>query len=420
MRSIKSLGVLAKVLNESFGFAFQSIKTNRVRTFLSLFGITIGIFAIISVFTIFDWLEKSIRDSLASLGEDVVYIQKWPWNAGITPWWKFVNRPQPTENDLNAIRQHSELTRSSAIMVSFGSALKYEGNSISNGQVIAATNQFEEIRNFEIEHGRYISSYEMASGSPVVVLGHEIAHELFQEEDPIGKTMRLMGQRVQVIGVLKKEGSSVIGDESNDKLAFISLGLGKSMVNLRRVGITIMVKVKDGIPLDELNDELRGILRTQRRLKPMDEDDFSVNQLSQFQDQFDMIFSMLNLGGWIIGGFSILVGGFGIANIMFVSVRERTNIIGIQKALGAKRSFILLQFLYESVLLSILGGIMGLLLIFIGTLVMTYWADMSIGLTFHNILLGIMVSAVIGIIAGFVPAWQASKLNPVEAINSTS
>lgn len=420
MRSIKSLGVLAKVLNESFGFAFQSIKTNRVRTFLSLFGITIGIFAIISVFTIFDWLEKSIRDSLASLGEDVVYIQKWPWNAGITPWWKFVNRPQPTENDLNAIRQHSELTRSSAIMVSFGSALKYEGNSISNGQVIAATNQFEEIRNFEIEHGRYISSYEMASGSPVVVLGHEIAHELFQEEDPIGKTMRLMGQRVQVIGVLKKEGSSVIGDESNDKLAFISLGLGKSMVNLRRVGITIMVKVKDGIPLDELNDELRGILRTQRRLKPMDEDDFSVNQLSQFQDQFDMIFSMLNLGGWIIGGFSILVGGFGIANIMFVSVRERTNIIGIQKALGAKRSFILLQFLYESVLLSILGGIMGLLLIFIGTLVMTFWADMSIGLTFHNILLGIMVSAVIGIIAGFVPAWQASKLNPVEAINSTS
>lgn len=417
---IKSFGVLVKVLNESFGFAYQSIKTNRVRTFLSLFGITIGIFAIISVFTIFDWLEKSIRDSLASLGDDVVYIQKWPWNSGTTPWWKFVNRPQPTENDLNAIRQNSELTRSSAIMVSFGTLLKYENNSVSNVQVLSVTSQFEEIRNFEIENGRYFSSFEMASGRPTVVLGNEIAHELFQEEDPIGKTIRLMGQRVQVIGVLKKEGTSVIGDESNDKLAFIPLGLGKTMLNFRRLGLTIMVKVKEGIPLEELSDELRGILRTQRRLKPADEDDFSINQLSQFEDQFDMIFSALNLGGWIIGGFSILVGGFGIANIMFVSVRERTNIIGIQKALGAKKSFILLQFLYESVLLSVLGGAMGLLLVFIGTLILTHLADVSIGLTLHNILLGILVSAVIGIIAGFVPAWQASRLNPVQAINTTA
>ncbi len=419
MVNLKSSVILVKVLRESFSFAYQSIISNKIRTFLSLFGITIGIFAIISVFTIFDWLEKSIRESLATLGEDVVYIQKWPWSGGNNmPWWKYVNRPQPTEEDLNAIRQHSELTRSSAIMLGFNTTLKYEKNSISSMQVMAVTDQFEDIRSFEVEKGRYFSAYEMVSGRPMVVLGYEVANELFQDEDPIGKTIRVQGNRAQVIGVLKKEGASPIGDNSNDNLVFISLGYGKTMVNLRRIGITIMVKVKDGIPVDELNDELRGLLRTQRRLKPADEDNFSINQLSQFEDQFDTIFTSLNLAGWLIGGFSILVGGFGIANIMFVSVKERTNIIGIQKALGAKNAFILLQFLYESVLLSILGGAIGLFLVFVGTLFISGFSDFSISLTFNNILLGILVSAIIGIVSGFAPAWQASRLNPVEAINT--
>jgi putative ABC transport system permease protein len=218
--------------------------------------------------------------------------------------------------------------------------------------------------------------------------------------------------------MLKKEGKSAIGMDSHDNLVLVPLGFARSIIDLRRVGPWIMVKAKDGISTNDLIDELRGILRSSRRIKPVDEDNFALNQISIIKQGVDNIFRMIDFAGWIIGGFSIIVGGFGIANIMFVSVKERTNIIGIQKALGAKNSFILIQFLYESVLLSVMGGIIGLLFIFIGTLVVNNLSDFTISLTASNIILGIMISAIIGIISGFAPAWTASRLNPVEAINT--
>ena len=419
MKTFAPIIIFAKLIRESMNFAYQSIRVNKMRTFLSLFGITIGIFAIVSVFTVLDSLEKSIRQSLDSLGNNVVYVQKWPWSMGSSyPWWKYMNRPQPSLDELKTIRSSSITAQSSALQLSFRSLVTHERNSAPNTTIFAITDGYEEIRSFEIESGRYFSPFDLSMGKRVTVLGNDIATELFIDTNPVGKSIKIGGYLVEVIGVLKKEGTQFGGGETHDPLVVVPANFSKSMIDFRYAGPTIMVKAKDGIPTEELVDDLRGILRATRKLRPIEDDDFALNQVSTLREGIDNIFMVINLAGWIIGGFSILVGGFGIANIMFVSVKERTNIIGIQKALGAKNTFILVQFLYESVLLSIIGGAIGLLLIFLGSLMVNSVSEFTITLSLSNIVLGITISAVIGIVSGFAPAWQASRLNPVVAIST--
>jgi putative ABC transport system permease protein len=338
--------------------------------------------------------------------------------GGDYPWWKYMNRPQPSLDDLATIRSSSTLAQATSFMVSFNSLVSFERNSAPRTGILAVTESYEEIRSFDVQEGRYFSPFDLNNGRRVVIMGDQLAQELFAGKNPIGQTIKVSGYNAEVIGVLKREGQSAMGDDSHDELAIIPASFARSIIDFRRVGPTIMVKAKQGIPAEELIDELRGILRSFRRLKPIEDDDFSLNQVSALKDGVDNIFRMINMAGWIIGGFSILVGGFGIANIMFVSVKERTNIIGIQKALGAKNNFILVQFLYESVLLSIIGGTIGLLFIFIGTTLVSNLSEFTITLTADNIILGLMVSTIIGIVSGYAPAWKASRLSPVEAINT--
>ena len=419
MKPFKLGVIIAKVTRESFAFAYQSITVNKMRTFLSLLGITIGIFAIISVFSVLGALEKNVRDSLQSLGDNVLYIQKWPWSmGGEYPWWKYMNRPQPKMEDLGEIRERSTLTGVATLVANFQGAVSFGKNSVPRNSVIAVTTQYEEMRTFEIETGRYFSPYELYAGKNVILLGHEVASELFTGFNPVGQSVKVRGHKAEVIGVIKKEGASPIGNYSHDEIVLIPVSFAKQIIDLRWMDTFIMVKPVENVPNIELKDELRGILRSFHRLKPIEDDDFSLNELGLLKQGIDSIFVSINLGGWIIGGFSILVGGFGIANIMFVSVKERTGIIGIQKALGAKNYFILLQFLYESILLSVMGGLIGLFVVFIGSLLASGFIEFNITLTFGNIVLGLAISATIGIVSGFAPAWSASKLNPVEAMNA--
>lgn len=419
MKQLKPLIILIKLIRESISFAYQAISVNKMRTFLSLLGITIGIFAIISVFTVLDSLERNIRESVQSLGDNVVYVQKWPWSMSNNyPWWKYMNRPQPSLSDLKDIESKSMLAQATTFCAQFRKLVKYESNAAPSTSVLGLTSGYQEIRSFEVEKGRYFSHSDLVSGRSYSVLGAELATELFPYSEPVGKTIKIGGYRAEVIGVLKKEGKSAMGDESHDKMVLIPLEFAKLQIDLRRIGPWIMVQAKEGIATNDLIDELRGILRSSRRLKPMEEDDFALNQISVIKQGIDNIFKMIDLAGWIIGGFSIIVGGFGIANIMFVSVKERTNIIGIQKALGAKNIFIMFEYLFESVLLSILGGVIGLLMIFAGTLIVSSMGEFKITLTLSNILLGLIISGIIGIVSGFAPAWSASRLNPVEAINT--
>ncbi len=408
-----------RLIKEGIVFAFNSISVNKLRTFLTLFGITIGIVSIISVFTVLDWMEKSIRDSISTLGENVIYVQKFPWSFDPNlNWWDIVRWPPVSIEDYEAVSNKSTFAQSVCFTVFRPVIVKFENNSINNANILASTIEYKDIRNFEIEKGRYFSIFESQAGKNVAILGAEIASRLFENREPVGKEIIIAGFKTTVIGVMKKEGKGGISDSGMDEITLVPLNFAKSFINLRRrsAETQIMIKARPEVPIEELSDEVTMILRMSRRLKPGEVSDFSVNRASLLTQGFNAVFAGINAGGWLIGGFAILVGGFGIANIMFVSVRERTNIIGIQKALGAKRFFILLQFLSESVMLSLLGGILGLFFVFLGTLVVNYLYEMNMFLTLGNILLGILISGIIGVVAGYAPAYAAAKMNPVDAI----
>lgn len=406
------------IFKESFLFAWHSLTANKLRSFLSLLGITIGIFAIITVFTIVDSLEKNVRSSVASLGEKVVFIQKWPWEFGSEyPWWKYINRPKPKLAELNDVERRSLLADASAFVMSMRKTLKYKSNSIDGADVALVSHNYDKVRTFDIEKGRYFVEQESNSGRAVAIIGQSIADVLFGALDPLGKKIKLLGRNVTVVGVFAKEGNSAIGT-SLDNMVIIPVNYGKTIIDLDndRTETMIMVKAKDYATNDDLKYELTGVMRAIRKLKPLQTDDFALNETKMLSKGFDSIFSVIGLAGWIIGGFSIIVGGFGIANIMFVSVKERTSMIGIQKSLGAKNYFILLQFLIEAVLLSFLGGFIGLVLVYLITYLVSEGFDMDVLLSKSNMILGLTISVLIGIISGFIPAYAASQLDPVEAI----
>jgi putative ABC transport system permease protein len=408
-----------RLLKEGFVFAFNSVIVNKLRTFLSLFGITIGIFSIISVFTVLDWMEKAIRDSISTLGDNVIYVQKFPWSFDPNlAWWDIIKWPAASKDDYQAILSKSTKTEAVCFSAFQSKQIKYRKNLANDATIWATTHEFENLRTFEIENGRYFSPEESASGKNVVIVGAVIADRLFEKADPVGKQITIAGNKAWVIGVFKKEGKGGIGDNGMDEITLVPMNFARNFINMRNRNIEtqLMIKAKPGVPVQELSDETIMILRASRRLQPDQINNFSVNQASLLSQGFDAVFIGINIGGWVIGGFAILVGGFGIANIMFVSVRERTNIIGIQKALGAKKFFILQQFLVESVLLSILGGFLGILLIFIDTLIINYLYDLNMYLTTGNMLLALFISGIIGVVAGYAPANTAAKMNPVEAI----
>jgi len=411
--------MLWRLFKEAFIFAYSSVSVNKLRTFLSLFGITIGIVSIISVFTVFDWMEKSIRTSIETLGDNTVYVEKRPWTPGPDmKWWDIMRWPAPSPEDYEAVMKKSSAAGAVCYSVFTPRTVKFRSNSVSDVYITAVTHDFEQVRSFEIEKGRYFSQTESVSGKPVAIIGAEVAKRLFNDLEPVGKEINISGFKTLVIGTFKKEGKGGFSDSGMDELMLIPLNFGRHFINFRNryLNSDIMIRGREGVSVQELSDEVTMILRAARRLRPGEVSNFSINQASQITKTLEPVFAGINIAGWIIGGFSILVGGFGIANIMFVSVRERTSIIGIQMALGAKRRFILLQFLIESVLLSITGGVLGLIIIFIGTLFVNYAYNLDMFLTAGNIILAIVISGAIGIVAGFAPASSASRMNPVEAI----
>ncbi len=415
--------LLIRLIFESFSFAFNSLRVNKLRTFLSLLGITIGIFAIISVFTVIDSLEKFIRESVEGLGSNMVYITKWPWmppeGESEYPWWRYLNRPVPEYEEAEEILKRGKTVENVVYFFGFSRTVQSGSDKLDNAIILATTYGLLDVWNLKVERGRYFTENEMRSGAPVTLIGSDIADQLFPDLDPLNKTVKIQGTKFRIIGVYERKGQDMFGT-SMDKYIQIPAVRSFYMIDVRNHdrNQNICVKAKPNVDNSKFVAELEGIMRNLHRLNPMEENDFALNEVSLVSNRFDQFFVVFNMAGWIIGGFSILVGGFGIANIMFVSVKERTKIIGIQKSLGAKRYFILMQFIFEAVVLSIIGGIVGLILIFIGTMIVQYVSEFHIVLTIGNIIKGLLISSVIGFIAGFMPARSAARLDPVIAINS--
>ncbi len=410
--------IIFKLIVESFLFAINALVINKVRTLLSLLGITIGIFSIIAVFTVFDSLEHAIKSEINALGNNVLFIQKWPWAmGGDYPWWKYYQRPEPKISELEEIDKRSATVENSAFMFSVNRTAYYQNNSMENLPIVAVSHNYTKVMPFDLQDGRYFTYQESHSGKNIAIIGADVAESLYPGLDPIGKKIKVFGRKIDVIGVIKKEGDDVFGN-SSDNWIIIPVNYGRNLIDIRNIGCTIIVMAKSNISNEQMKDELIGIMRSVRKLPPRADDSFAINETDIIAKGFDQLFAVIAMVGWIIGGFSLLVGGFGIANIMFVSVKERTSQIGIQKSLGAKNYFILLQFLFEAVFLSLMGGVVGLLIVYSLTLFVSAAFDFDLILSLANINLGLGISALIGLVSGFIPAWSASKLNPVDAMRA--
>jgi len=410
-----------KLFRESFLFAYDALRQNKLRTLLSLLGVTIGIFTIIAVYSAVDTLRDNLQKSVNKLGNNSVYVQKWPWvSEGEFPWWKYMQRPVPKLHDFEELQRRSQSAIGISYEITVGSrTIKYESHTVDGVEIDAVTQDHNKTWNFDFQDGRYFSDIESRTGAPVAIIGYDVADNLFPGNTGVGKQIKVMGKYVTIIGVFAKEGDDMLGI-SDDKSVTVPLNFAHNIIDVQaeKYNPQIVVRGKDGIPLEEVEGDLRGVMRSIRSLRPGQEDNFALNEITMLSNQLDKVFVVINIAGLFIGIFSVLVGGFGIANIMFVSVRERTNIIGIQKSLGAKNYFILLQFLIESIILCLLGGLMGLAMVYGGTLILKWTNDITVVLYLRNILKGIGWSVGIGIIAGILPAWFASRLDPVEAIRS--
>ena len=413
-----------RLILESLFFSFNAIIANPIRTFLSLLGVTIGIFTIIAVLSLVDSLEDSIQDSLDFLGTDNLRVEKWPWefdNPGYE-WWKFWKRPHPTYKEYAFLKENLKNAEAVEILVfRDGLTIKYLNNSSSEVNLTGIVYESKEINDYKILSGRYYTENEIILGSNYVIIGYKIMEDLFENPDyAIGKDIKIKGVKFRVIGVFEEEGESFVGGDSFDRQMTVPFNSFKKIYRVGKKGSNAAMIVKGNSELDpgleNLEYELRGVLRARRGLKPTEDENFAINRPEYLTGFVSAIFSTISIAGWVIGSFSIFVGGFGIANIMFVSVKERVPIIGLQKSLGAKNYFILMQFLFESSFLSIIGGVIGLIFVFLITFVDLGSFDLRISLT--NVILGISISTIIGVFAGLIPAVFASRLDPVEAIRS--
>ncbi len=412
--------VYLRLFKESFSFALNALRNNKLRTFLSLLGVTIGIFSIIAVLSAVDSLDKNIQDNLSGLDKNTVYLTKYSFGPTSVPRWQRDNFPQVEYTDFDYINRSVPDIEASAYVIFGGSeTIKYEAETIAGVEVTPVSNGIYEVEDFKIERGRFYTESESVSGAPVIVIGYSIAENLFGNSNPLGKQVRVYGRKLTVIGVLKKFGATLF--DSPDEKAYVPANFVRRFRNGGADGIpgAIIIKPKKGVDMGAFEQVLKHKYRNYRGLKAGEPDNFFVNKLSGMTDAIDGIIGFMNTVGWIISGFSLLVGGFGIANIMFVSVKERTNLIGIQKSLGAKNRFIMFQFLFEAIVLAVIGGVFGLILVWFTALIASnFTGDFNFVLSFSNMFLGFSLSTLIGLISGVIPAISASKLDPVEAIRT--
>ncbi len=413
--------IYLRVLKESFNFAINALKNNKLRTFLSLLGVTIGIFSIIAVLAAVDSLEREIKGSISGLDNSTIIIMRFSFGPSNIPQWKREQFPDVSFDEYQYLNKNMpDLEAATFVLNVKSESVKFEDQTVSSVEIGAITHEYYDIEALQIAQGRFFNESESVSGTPVVVLGDEVAKGLFGEIDPIGKKVRLYGRKFSVIGVLKKEGAGLFGN-SKDSAMFLPVNLVRRIYgdNNRSTFPQIIVKPQDDVDIAEFKATLAQRLRSFRGIKPSEDDNFFINQLQGLSDFIDNITTQMNFIGLIISGFSLLVGGFGIANIMFVSVKERTNLIGIQKSLGAKNRFILFQFLFEAIVLSIIGGLIGLILVWLLSYIASFFTgDFEFILSPWNMFIGTVISAIIGLISGIIPAISASRLDPVEAIRT--
>lgn len=421
---VKELRIVVGLIAESASFAFFSIKSDKLRTFLSLFGVTVGIFSIVAVFCAVDSLKANIMEGVQSFGSDIVYIDRFPMaqeegeDGEPLQWWDYLQRPEITEENFEYVARNAALAESVVYVIMGNGNASYRRNSYSNAFLVITTDGLENVMSYSLAEGRDFSQMEIRGGSNVTILGYNVAQELFGDSYPVGKKVKVKGGSATVVGVLEKQGESMVSIVNTDDAVILPLQFGKTVLASAWGSGMMMAAPAEGVSRDAFIDELRLLLRSCRGLSPSERDDFAINEMTFLLDMLDSVFRGISKAGWIIGAFSLIIGGFGIANIMFVSVQERMNQIGIQKALGAKRYVILTQFMVEASFLSLAGGLVGIFLVFLISIPVNAVSEyFTIILSPDNAIAGMLIAVVLGILSGLIPAWKAATVDPVRAIN---
>ncbi|MES2430894.1 MAG: ABC transporter permease [Bacteroidota bacterium] len=407
------------ILRNSLRLTFQELKVNKLRTALSLTGIAFGIFCIIGVLTVVTSFERNLQNEIKTLGSNTIYIDKWEYGGGPDkPFWKFRARPTMKYEEVALIKERSQLLDDMAYLMRASGNISYKDDIIQNASVYGIVEAQTIIQPLTFETGRYISQAEFNSGSPVGLMGYDNAEKLYGNADrAVGKTFEIKGKKITVVGVIKKEGKNFIGWDY-DNCIMLPYKFCKQIIQDDFANPVLIAKGKNNVTTAALSDELKGIMRQVRRLSPTQEDNFSLNSVEAFSEAISGLFKTVNIVGGMIGVISLIVGMFGIANIMFVTVKERTSVIGLKKAIGAKSSSILFEFLLEATILCFLGGIIGLLLVYILSLVLSGPLDFPIYISLPLIFTTFFICLFVGVAAGIFPASRAAKMNPVEAIRS--
>lgn len=416
------LGLFFKVIYGSITQGIEQLVSNRLRSILSLLGITIGIFSIISVLSAVDSLEQSILSNFNKLGDNVIYIDKSPWN----------NRSQrksdnadknkePTFEEYSMLKERMD----GAKYISFSSftglgILRYGNSEVEGGYMMGISENYGDLANLKLKEGRYFNYTELRNGSEKVILGYSLANSLFQKINPIGKEIKIKGIKYQVVGTIEEDGESMFSVLPYDIVAMVPLNHLRTLSNIDDVrnGRMLGLTPKKGVSLSELKNEAISVLRSYRLLKPLETNNFFINEISMVRSMTKDIFSILSKVGFLIGIFALIVGLFSVANIMFVSVKERTNLIGVKKALGAKSYIILVEFITESIILCLIGGIIGISLVLLIVQLVDRYSSFVATLSWNNLVIGLALSIFTGLLSGIIPAYHASKMDPVEAMRS--
>ena len=401
--------------------AVQELKNNKLRSALSLLGIAFGIFCIITILASINSLENKIHSDLKSLGTNTIYIDKWQYGGGNGdyPWWKYIKRPEPKYEEVAFIKAKSTLAGNVCLFAQSNTNASFGDNVLSNASIYCTTEDLNKIQDIEVNNGRYFSEIDFERGAAVAIIGYEYATMLLgNAEKTVGKTIHISGKSLYIVGVIKKQGTSLFPGFDYDHSILVPYRFFAATYNVKYCNPNIMVQGKSNVSSVALADDLRGVMRQVHKLSPIADDDFAINDINQLGEEIGKVFGSVNLGGWFIAGLSLLVGGFGVANIMFVTVRERTSQIGLKKAIGAKNNTILTEFLLESAFLCIIGGALGLLFVWITTLILSSVFSFPFYIAPSIMLLAVSICVIIGLLAGIIPASIAAKMNPVNAIRS--
>ena len=394
---------------ESLRISISSIYMNKLRSSLTALGIIIGVLSVTVMGTLISGLDRSFENSMSWLGKDILYISRWEWFSDME-WWEVRNRPRMKLSYEDNIREMSDYALAVSPVMQRGASLSF-GDKNTQTQIFGTNVDYMETVNEDIKVGRFFTENEERSGSRVTIIGSGIQDAFFEYQNPIGKYIKIDGIKFRVIGVLEKQGK-FLGLFSVDNQAILPLGAYTRLFS-KRGFMRLSVKVNEQ-KIDDAKSELQAVMRRIRGLKPGEKDDFAINQTKAFETQYNTLKYAIGGTGLFITILSLIVGGIGIMNIMFVSVKERTREIGVRKAIGATPNMILTQFLFEAITICVIGGLIGLTLAFGVSFFINkiFPSTLPLWLSISSIIMSIFV----GVISGIVPSYQAAQLDPIEAL----